>query len=164
MRADGRLRRKSILQGAVWPLWQMSNVIRPQDMKLNRYFAPSLAVLLALAGCTKEPEPKTTPVVTPAPPKTKAPKPAPPPTPPEAGAAPTPTPETPPPASAIGEIQSSTELADLSKALNIFVNDKKRFPNTVTELAQYTPNGIPTLPAGYRYVIDRQSRQVLISK
>ena len=125
-----------------------------------------LAVACLLVSCSeKRPaQPVAIPVAQPPP---VAPKPSvnvPPPPPLEAVAAQTPTPAAAAPPSTIEYLQNSTELADLTKALQIFVYEKKRFPNSVTELAQFTPNGIPKLPPGYRYVIDRSTKQVLISK
>ncbi len=64
----------------------------------------------------------------------------------------------------VEELRASTDVADLTKALQIFMADNKRFPTTVGELKKYSPNGIPTLPAGYRYEFDRQNQRVLIVK
>ena len=60
------------------------------------------------------------------------------------------------------EFESSTAFRELSTGLQLFVSDKKRFPNTLQEIkaAGYLPNGIPTPPPGIRLVIDQKTKTV----
>lgn len=126
----------------------------------------TLAATLVLGACSKRPETSTvSPPVAPPQPATPLVTPKPPPPPPhDAQPSAAQAPSQGAPVQSVEELSRSTELADLSKALNIYYAQKKRFPASVNELASITPNGIPKLPPGYRYVIDTQNRMVLIAK
>jgi hypothetical protein len=71
-----------------------------------------------------------------------------------------PAPSGAPAAASLSEFESSTELADLTKELRIFVLQKKRLPADVNELARASGFKPPTPPAGHKLVIDKETKSV----
>jgi hypothetical protein len=65
------------------------------------------------------------------------------------------TAENQPVANASGEVN-----AYLTEQLNIFIQQKKRLPESFTELAQARLDSVPRPPQGKKWVIDTSTRQV----
>jgi len=58
------------------------------------------------------------------------------------------------------DLQGSTELDDMSKLLQQFVVERKRFPADVNEMAKLMGFRLPALPPGARLVIDKENKQI----
>jgi hypothetical protein len=79
-------------------------------------------------------------------------------------AAPAPAVTAPAPASGVDTntslFEASTELADLTKDLQIFVYLKKRFPVDIKELCTERKTPYPRIPPGGQLVIDKESKTI----
>jgi hypothetical protein len=55
---------------------------------------------------------------------------------------------------------SSTELGDLTRALQIFYNIRHRFPTDLGELSRVSNIAIPAVPSGCSLMIDKENQTV----
>jgi hypothetical protein len=80
----------------------------------------------------------------------------PPPPPPDPNTPPSDTPATGP----AMDLAGSTELDDMSKLLQQFVVERKRFPVDVAEMAKLMGFRLPALQPGAKLIIDKENKQI----
>lgn len=59
------------------------------------------------------------------------------------------------------DLRGSTQLDDMSKLLQQFVVERKRFPVDVPEMAKLMGFRMPALQPGAKLVIDKDNKQIL---